>query len=489
MFAALILTTLSTALPQEPDAHFEVVRVLDGRVLVGEVVEHDLDGLDVISARNGGHYRLGWADLFPGEAERLKNNFGYRTDSAAPTVTADRLMMVNGQQIIGRILSRDANQITIRTRGNTLVVPTVRLAAPPEKVVVDAIDVMTPEQFYQERLPQIPEDDALEQYRFALELEEVSAYQQAQEHLQAALVLAAGDEPLERRIEGALPRVETAIANKAETEKIKEIRGLMYRDRYAQAEELIEAFREEHSDSPVYDQFLDVIEKFDEERETAMTLYLRNNWYKRAAAMIKKKSIDRRATVESLQNWATSEMPQALRELLAVELQEMKPDLDPGEVESLWRARMETKPKRHQAGYGHGTWILGENRARAGLKDEEEQESDGRTEAEKELQERYRRYLENLERTRQAAGTSEDATPEDWWKNATATARFQWLLAYYAEFSGDFELAGVRFENCPTCSGDGYVESIQVGTGGGQEKRSKCPTCHTVAVRRSLYFR
>lgn len=486
----LILTAALAlvAAPQADDTDYEVVRVLDGRLIVGEILDHDMDGLTVQSVRSGGTFRLAWNDLFPGEAERLKTSFGYRVAFETPTVTADRLLMVNGQQITGRILRRDAREIEIRSRGLTTIVPTQRLAAPPERVVVEAVEVLTPEQFYLERMPQVSLEDAMAQFEFARELEAVSAYEQALVHLQLAATLAADDAPLLSRIEGAIPRIETAIEHRVETEKLRDIRTLIYRERFAEAELLLEEFASEHADSPIFDDYLKVTESFEEVREAAMVRYLERNWYKRAAALMKKKSLDRKAKVETLQQYATSELPEVMRVTMAEELASMKAELTPSEVSALWAARLETKPKRHQAGYGNGTWILGEARARAGVENEQEEEDDGRSAAEKELQDRYKRYLDNLERSRRAAGTDTEQTPEDWWTNASSSSRFQWLLAYYAEFSGDFELVRVILDQCPTCNGDGTIEILEVGAGG-KEQRRKCPTCAGVAIRRSIFFR
>ena len=280
----LAASLLLPVAPQQPDTDYEVIRVIDGRLLVGEILEHDLDGLVVQSARNGGTYRLSWGDLFPGEAERLKTGFGYRTSFETPTVSADRLLLVNGQQITGRILRRDSAEIEIRSRGVTTLVPTVRLAAPPEKVVVDADQVLTPEQFYAERLPQVGET-GMAQFDFAQELEAVAAYEQALVHLQLAQALAQSedDQALLSRVDGAIPRIQTAIEHRVETEKLRDIRTLIYRERFAEAEQLLQEFATEHSDSPVFEEYIKVAEKFEGQREEAMVRYLERNWYKRAA--------------------------------------------------------------------------------------------------------------------------------------------------------------------------------------------------------------
>jgi len=66
---------------------------------------------------------------------------------------------------------------------------------------------------------------------------------------------------------------------------------------------------------------------------------------------------------------------------------------------------------------------------------------------------------------------------------------FQFLLADYAEFSGDYEVTNVSFSPCPTCAGQGYLTSVSLGPQGGREVKTKCPTCHGVQVQRSVTFR
>jgi DnaJ-class molecular chaperone len=63
------------------------------------------------------------------------------------------------------------------------------------------------------------------------------------------------------------------------------------------------------------------------------------------------------------------------------------------------------------------------------------------------------------------------------------------LLAYYAEFSGDFETTSFEFTRCSTCAGTGVLETVEVSSQGAQNRRTQCPTCHGVGIRRALNFR
>ncbi|KAA3607127.1 MAG: hypothetical protein DWQ01_15595 [Planctomycetota bacterium] len=490
----LLFTVLAAAAPwsaaQDLPGENEIVRLRDGRLLVGNIVEHDLDGLVLVSSRHGGRYALSWNDLFPGEGQRLKTSFGYRQQSGIPTVTADLLMLKNGGQLVGRVLRKDAQFLELRIRENTTKVALRMLAAPPEPVVVPADQILTPEQFYDERLLEVNLDSGLRHYEFAQELRSVYALEQAQQHLQAAseAAEAEGDQALASRVEVALDELEQTMAHREEAAALTEIRQLMHRGRFTTALEKLDAFEGQFPQAGLRGEFLELQDRFEEERKAAMERHLVSQWFKRVVGVVKRKSYESNVTMDSLMSWAETEAPSKVREKLLDDLKSMKDDVSPEELDSLWGNRFQHTPRRLQATYGDGTWILGEDKALAGLEVEEEQIDDGKSPEQRELEERTRRYLENLDRARRKASGDEEYSPEDWWRKATATERFQFLLAYYAEFSGDYKLHRARFDNCITCGGTGVIRVTEVGAEGAKEKRHKCPTCQGVSKRRAVYF-
>lgn len=478
----------------ELEGEDELVRLRDGRVLVGAIVRHDLDGLEIRAARDGGRFVLSWDDLHPGEAERLRAAFGYREEVGVPLVNAARLLLRNGREEVGVVLRRDERGIELREREIVKVVPLEQLAAPPETVLVAASLVYTPEQYYAWRAAEVPEGDALRQYDFARELQAVFALEQAAAHLEKAraLAAAAGDQALLRRVEGAAQALARTIAHRAEAERLEQVRQLVHRERFAEAEELLASYEEDFPQGGLRGEFLDLKDRFEEQRVAGMTAFLARSWFNVAAALLRRKALDREAAVDALMDFAEENVPAQVRKSLLADLKKTyKGDADEALVEALWKKRVAAAPKRHQASYGVGTWILGEERARAGLEPEAEENSDsGKSPEQLELEERTRRYLENLERQRlQSQGQQGEATPEDWWRQASPSERFQWLLAYYAEFSGDYAVTNVAFDNCPTCGGTGVVATTELTAQGGRERKQRCPTCHGVGVRRSLTFR
>ncbi|MFK5954969.1 MAG: hypothetical protein QM477_00835 [Planctomycetota bacterium] len=491
MMLAILLTSLLIPAVQQ-NGEDQIVRLRDGRLLVGAIVEHDLDGLVLTTALDGGRYQLSWRDLFPGEAERLRDNFGYRNQTQVPMTTAHRVLLQNGREIIGRLLREDNRNLEIRVRDTTSLVPKSRLAAPPEEVVVEASTILTPEQYYAERVPKIDSTSRFAHFDFAQELEVMFALDEAKAHylLSQEIASAEGDTALLNRIEGALAKLEDTIANRVEAQKLDMVRQMMHRDRYTVAEGLLAEFDQEHSDSPLRGEYLQLADRFEERRDAAVTRYLERHWFSRVVKVLKRKSLEKGVAMDQLSSWLETEVPLLVRQQLLIELKDMDSHLDLGSIDARWLARLETAPTAHTAGFNDGTWILGAERATVGLKDEEEKKDDGKSDQQREMEDRMKRYLDNIQATRRSAsGGAGDVSPEDWWRRASVTSRFQWMLAYYSEFSGDYNVIAVKFTFCQTCAGSGYIEIMDVSQNGARQRKKKCPTCHGIQVRRSVSFK
>jgi hypothetical protein len=208
-------------------------------------------------------------------------------------------------------------------------------------------------------------------------------------------------------------------------------------------------------------------------------------------SVMRKQALEKTARLDSLMAWVESEAPQIVRQQFVDELVDMHDALDVNMIDELWALRVNYSSNSHTAGYGNGTWILGEERARTGLKETgDEEEEDGKTQQQREMEDRMKRYLDNLKNQQSAAkGNDSEASPEDWWKGASVTSRLQWLLAYYSEFTGDYQLSSVKFSYCPSCGGLGYIETLEVSPDGSARKRAECQTCHGIQVKRSVNFK
>ncbi len=489
MISALLC--LPFLLPQAAEPEDVILRMRDGRVLLCEIVDHDFEGLAVTRSLDGARYRFDWGDLFPGEAERLRAGLGYKIETTVPEVEADRLLLVNGQVLVGRVLRSDTDNIELRTHNTVSLIPRTRLAAPPEKIRVPAPEVLTPEQFYADRVVGLDAASATAHYQFALELQSVFALEQALVHLDLAQALAEAeqDDSLLKRLDPARRSITLSLENKDQAELLERVRQAMNRERFVEAEEALAEFGQSFPDSQLRGEYLDLVDRFDGRRQASMERFLSRRWFTVASTLLRGQSLQKDASVDELLEWSTNELPQLVRGQLAEELAPIAGEVDPGEVDGLWQARGDHGSKRHQATFGNGTWILGEEKARAGLVEAEEDEDSGKTAAQKEMEERTKRYIDNLERQRRRATGQDEVSPEDWWRRAKASQRFQFLLAHYAEFSGDYEVTHVSFSYCGTCGGQGQLSNIELTAQGSRKRRTPCPTCQTIQVQRSITFR
>jgi hypothetical protein len=471
----------------------EVVRLRDGRVLIGIIENQNLDGFEFVAAVDGGRLNLIWTDLFPGESARLHEAFGYVNETVMPLVTAQRILLKNGSELIGRVVSETNTMVELRVRETRTTFPKQLLAAPIEDVEVEAASVLTAEQFYAERAVQVDAGDSLANYDFAKELEMMFAFEQAQVHylLAQELAMVEGDDPLLSRLDGALVQLEQMIANQEEATALEQIKQLMHRQRFTTAKFQLEQYDIDFPNAALRGEYLKLGEKFEKDREKSMVNYLRRHWFMRVMAVLRKQALEKTARLDSLMAWVESEVPQLVRQQFVDELVDMHDALDVNMIDDLWALRVNFSSNSHTAGYGDGTWILGEERARSGLKEtEDDEEQDGKSQQQREMEERMKRYLDNLKNQQTAAqGASDEVRPEDWWQGAPVTSRLQWLLAYYSEFTGDYQLSNIKFSYCPTCGGLGYIETLEISSGGSARKKFECPTCHGVQVKRSVQFK
>ena len=100
------------------------------------------------------------------------------------------------------------------------------------------------------------------------------------------------------------------------------------------------------------------------------------------------------------------------------------------------------------------------------------------------------RFLKNQESQRRARKTADQEDDvEAYWAGLAHSARTNWLVAYYVENSGQFDLRPKpELHNCRECGGLGVREIIFTGgarsdSQGGGTQRQVCETCKASAAR------
>jgi hypothetical protein len=233
-------------------------------------------------------------------------------------------------------------------------------------------------------------------------------------------------------------------------------------------------------------------------RERALGDLVVKRWYGAAAALARDAAAKE---FDEVLAWLDEGMQEEVFQAVLEDARRVQADVEEDALRQLW---LEREPGRWRlASYGYGTWLLGEDKALEGMEEEEEEAPvavTAKDQEREELEQRIKRFLENQE-LRRSAKSSQDKQDDRAaaWKAISSTARSQWILAYYAESSGDMEVKPrVAFRACRECGGRGVREVVVTGdartrrgenqSGSGLHK-VECPSCRGLGVIRRIYYR
>jgi hypothetical protein len=485
-----------------------MLRLRDGSILWGRVVEHDPDSLVYLRADTGGRHRLGWGLLDPVEEKELKAGFGY-VDVVADElmVPAEVLTTTDGVQYVGVVLQRSGDAILVKTASATVPVPKSRLAGAPTPTMVPAREVYTKDELHAQKLAEVDLATAAGRVELALWCERTLDFARAVENWSKAAEL----DPTHRADEVAngLVRAGEKAMRADQIEWLANVDALVARKRFDEALTAAEAFAGKFPDSPL---------RPDAKRALDRAAKARDRWIAERAWSLWNAQVGKAARELSVR--AT------LAEVLAALEGKFKEDVLAGVVKELGKSTKEATPevvtrafasRRKErwlrASYGQGTWLLGKDRAFKGGSDEDEpkQVPVNERDAERlELEQRLARFIENQQLARSTqAGPGEEDERETFWAELPSTARQNWILAYYAENGGDFELAPKPLLSaCRECGGTGTRQMSLVGAnpagnaanqqGGGRggagaaqatDTFVECAGCHGIGIVRRISYR
>lgn len=472
-----------------------MLRLLDGRILWGQVEDHSAQDVSFLRLDTGGRVHLPWRMIDPVQGLEFQTAWGYiETSDEEILMDAERLI-VGGKEVIGLIVNRTDNEIYVKQRGQLLAIPKLRVEGTLTTVQVPALDIYTPEELYSEELLRMQPstgDQHLEMARFC---ERIDEFELALEHYDQVSALGTSDVDFD--LQTAVDRNRVKSENKAQLDALREIESLRRRGYYDQAIAQAEAFPEVYEDSPFIADAQKRLDRVKRARTEELRREVQRAWYRRASRLAREYAKD---DYETVLGHLEGEMSEEILRAVVVDVQKgVSKSAEEDEVLKLWRDR-DRGLFRQTASYGNGTWLLGQERARAGGKGAESERREPRNEREAErqaIEDKISKYLKNQQVSRQGRQTSvAEAEDENVaWKKLGFNERHLWVLAYYAENSGDMEIDEVvRFKNCPTCAGRGVIEIIYTGgavTGGrGAELQLEtCPTCRGVGIVRRIRFR
>jgi len=488
------------------DAPTTMLRLKSGAVAFGSVLAHDPDGIRFRLLETGGEVPLPWGVLDPNEADEMRTRFGYvETESEELLIDADRIELANGAELVGRIVDRTDTHLWVKRAEGTVPIPKTQIRGTIATVQTPALDVFTKDELYQEkafelqsRLGDPGRTGAQAHDELARFAERLFDFPHALEHYQRAAAL---DPTLDSaRITDSIARATEKAALQEQVDALAEIDLQRARKRYDKALELLTQFRTLYPKSPLLEDLNKLRERVAKSQERDLRDEVVSRWHFWAVRLAREAA--RKTNFEEVQGYLDEKIGEDVAAKVAEDAQQIAPGVTPDQVRRLWGERKGGKYRT--ASYGLGTWLLHDS-ARAELDQTKEKEAEAEkgtaSEARKKLEDRIKRYLDNQKLVRSSSGEVDDSEdPQVFWEQWNWAGRSQWVLAYYAEKSGDFRDLQARFENCRECGGRGARDVLFTGQAGSAEEGAKvgsgagevlvpCPACHTIGIVRRVRYR
>ena len=481
-----------------------LLKLRDGSVRWGEIVSHDPDGFVFRLLAHGGEVTLGWSALDPGQEAELREAFGYvDVVSEELMIEADSMVLTDGRELVGVILSREGPNFLLKAGGNLQAIPKRRVVSLSRGKWVPAVDVYSREEIYSQHLATLDDSNAASHLELAQVCERVLDFVKATIHYEAALAI--GELEDEAAVRHALTRAKQKAAQQQQIDYLRQADTLRKRGRFDEALQLLGSFSANFPGSPLATDATEKLVRAERLRDEAARQVVQSRWSYWAKRLARTKQGE--LGLDAAQAYATDGLTEAIQERVFEDVKNNVSEAIPEEaIPEYWATRR--KRGFSSTSYGKGTWLLGKERARAGTAVEEEKE-EAETKSAKQLEReafarKLKRFQDNQQRAARARGNQDDAEEAAaFWDTMSGNARASWLFSYYVEFAGVYELRDhPHTPNCTTCGGTGGREVVAIGGGGANPNGARgqsqvnsgssivaCPICRGVAVKRRIYYR
>lgn len=492
LFSPASVLAQEAALVPEPESVL-MLKMRDGSIHFGAIEEHSAEGLRFQLLDTGGVAQIGWQFLDPTQDLELRTQFGYvDTTGEEEMISADKLVLLTGEEVIGKIVGRSDKEILLKVRGTVLPVPTSQVRSSSSGLQVPALDVYTKDELYNLELAQTDPEDAQAQWELARFCERIFDFGRAQEHYLKVQEL--DPDFQDGALEAVLDRVAVKAERQDQVDFLANVDHLKRRNRYTDALMELTVFDELFPNSPLANDRHKLEDRIVKARAQHAADIVRLSWFRRMERLAAKAA--REQSYEGALAYLDEGLARDLLGEVTADVAKIWPDVSSDVIGQFWLDRK--RGRWRPASYGLGTWLLGEDGALAGIEAQtEEKPALSDTDAQRAaLDERLNRFLKNQESQRRARKTADQEDDvEVYWAGLPHSARTNWLVAYYVENSGQFDLRPKpELHNCRECGGLGVREIIYTGAArsdsqGGATQRQVCETCKGIGRTRRIRYR
>ncbi len=477
----------------EPLAAALMLKMRSGRIHWGHILSHDPDGFVFALLSHGGQVSVSWGALDPTQMQALKVKYGYNEVSEEELlVDVDRLVLVDGREVVGVILSREGSDFVVQVSGNLQLVPKGRVQTISRGGQLPALDIYSREELYTRYSSELDPGDIQAQIDLAHTCEKILDFEHAVEHYTAAQALDV--DGLHAELPMALAKATVKAAQQAQIDYLRAVDVMRKKGQYEEALAQLADFSKVFPDSPLLDAAQVKEKQVLLARDEELTDFVRRRWGIWLSRLCRKGTGD--ITYAQAVAYAEEGLGEAIRAGVLADVQsQFDSKASEDQIVAHWVARK--KLRYANASYGEGTWLLGEDRAHAGTESDSAQKEpvSAKDKERADLEEKIQRFLKNQRAARRAmARADQEDEFEAFWAGFSLNDRAGWIRSFYVEFSGDYELRDHPYlKACSSCGGKGVNEIIYSGGAGQNQKAGvqivACSNCRGMGVTRRVYYR
>ncbi|MGE3851400.1 MAG: hypothetical protein AB7K09_06645 [Planctomycetota bacterium] len=241
---ALVVAALLGVLTSTASAEF--LRLADGSVMQGEITAHDDLGITLRRLDNGGIIRLRWSQLWSEDRDRLRKQYGLELPdfSVIATTPGDRLELIDGEVVEGRIVRDEADRYTVEYRdedADKMAQRTVMKKLVRDNfrnVPINAMALKNPLEVYEDVRKRYEPLDANDHYILVQYCKLLGLYNEGRTHIDEAI---SRKPELAERLEPIRQLFDDLEAQKEIRLRIDEASSLIRKGRYPLAESILES--------------------------------------------------------------------------------------------------------------------------------------------------------------------------------------------------------------------------------------------------------
>ena len=468
-----------------------MVKLKSGGFQWATLEDHSEQALSFRRIDNGGLVSVPWTMLEPTQELELRTRFGYVDLTGEEImIQAEKLILADGREVIGLKQGETDDMILFLTQGKTLQIPKALVRNYVGGLQVPALDVKSKEDLYREQELALDLETAEGNWQLAEFCERILDFERAQQHYEAVREI--DPDFMQKELDVILSRIQIKVDNQEQVDFLANVDLLMRRDKFDEAFQQLELFDATYPDSDLQTDRLKLEQRVERARDDFMRTEVPKAWYSWMGRLAAKAA--REMTFEGALAYLEEDFHNEIVANVTEKMRRNWAELEEDQVRQFFVERKQGRWKG--ASYGLGTWLLGEDDALKGIAPEvQEKPKSARDQAREDQAEKIQRWLRNQEMAKRASRSEEDEEAvELTWKLLSSPARRNWIIAYYAENSGDLAVRPKpELRDCTECGGRGVREVIfsgsarQDATSG--QMQVACPTCHGLGKTRRIRYR